>query len=125
MKTSYDFAGAVRNPYPEKMRASDDISIEVQALKPLLGPWCGAVVPGTENDDPDSDGLACLRDVGHLGRHVPRARDAWFADYYASTSGYRRQRRRQGYGYWGSKRWRRRVDLKEGRTPPSWALHGR
>lgn len=39
----------------------------------------------------------CTRGVGHIGKHVPVARDAWLADRYANTSGVRHLRRCKGY----------------------------
>lgn len=52
-------------------------------------PWCGQ--PTTE------ERCACLRRPGHTGKHTPGFVNAWYADRYAATSGYRRQRRKRGY----------------------------
>jgi hypothetical protein len=59
---------------------------------------CWDAVPSDMGD------LACLRDAGHLGKHIPLARDAGYADRYPNTNGYRRQRRRHGWKPWPSRK---------------------
>lgn len=45
-------------------------------------------------------GVVCPRVAGHTGKHMRGIGAAWYADRYANTSGYRRQRRKRGYQNW-------------------------
>lgn len=75
-----------------------------------IGTWPGC-------NEPAGDECACTRARGHIGKHVAMVRDAYFADRYANTSGYRRQRRRyrRGWCHWPS----RKLTAQMG---PSWRL---
>lgn len=69
-----------------------------------MWPWCRHPV---DHREAKGRKFICTRKPGHLGKHIAMAIDAWHADRYPNTNGYRRQRRRQGYRGWPARKWRR------------------